>query len=367
MSANVNSFKLEYKVTNTSADEVVVKVKGGLAYIIKSSAEATFREDRYLYVTIANVYLENLMINEGDALTKLDKKILSELAKEQQNYRSGNQMYYKDLPNSLQIQVYLGKSLVEENNALHSELLGITLYLGKMNINSPALNSPKHLFNEQLAEMNKEMACSGTLSYVVYVNDPRRVSKPLYTNALGKSHQVPILYDDNRKPGLYVGISCGIEPREVLYYTFEDLEKPKLLEGIGIFETKAACDEGGNTERYLSVERRNKDLIKDIDALKKTLEATVSNLEETEFRNARLVTEIDKVKADCKNEITQMKIQHQLYSDMTKHEHRLSATVSKANIEMLKNKGAQNTWGDFAKAVGTLAGVAFTGYKLLTS
>ena len=54
-------------------------------------------------------------------------------------------------------------------------------------------------------------------------------------------------------------------------------------------------------------------------------------------------------------------------SDLFKFETRIKDTVNKANTELVKQKGAQNSWGDFAKAVGTLAGVAITGYKLLTA
>lgn len=366
MSADMHCFRLDYRITNTSKDEVVVKVKGGLSYLIRGSKEPSFQNEQMLYVSINGIYLDNIMIDETQALTKLDRRILIELGKELQRLRDNNPHYYSTLTNNLQIAIKLTEGLVETHNAICSELLGITLYLGIQNRDQPCLNSPGHTFREMFEHLREESGENGGLHYFIYVNDPNRVAPVYWTNCLGRSFEVPRLNNDLKKPGLYIGLSRGIEPRETLYYTFDQLDT-KLLEGAGIFESKAACDKGGNTERYLAVESRNKDLVKEVRELKTQLDSVSESLEKADTSNGILRAELEKVKYDHKQELSSIKLQHQVSSDISKAENRIQGVVSKANFDLVKHKASQNTWGDFAKAVGTLAGVAFTGYKLFTS
>jgi len=355
---------MNYRVTNASPDALVVKVKGGLSYLIKASKEATIMQEHLLYVSVPNIYLDSIEIREDQALTKLDRRILSELSKEYDTQKKSELGYYSGLTTSLETKIVLGSSLIEDNNAIHSELLGITLYLGANNFRQPALNTPtmtlKELFDKNSED---EMQC---LSYIVYVNDPKRVSSPYWTNVKGISTPIPTVSNLSKQPGLYVAISRGITPREELYYAFEELNT-KLVEGLGIFESKAACDKGGNTERYASAEEKVKELSKDKGKLLeqvKTLGERVVNLEE---QLGRASDENTRLKYEHKTELGQLKHTHQMNSEMSKFENRLTTTVSKANFDLVKHKASQNTWTDFAKAVGTLAGVAFTGYKLLTT
>lgn len=366
MSADMNCFRLAYRVTNTSQCEVVVKVKGGLSYLIRSSKEATFINERMLYVEINSIYLDNVIIDETESLTKLDRRILIELSKEVQRLRENNPHYYRELTNNLSIGIALTQSLIESNNAIHSELLGITLYLGVQNASQPSLNTPGATFKELFEKANRESGESNALTYTVYLNDPKRVSPTLYTNIWGRSVEIPCVNNILKDPGLYIGLSRGIEPRETLYYSFEQLNT-KLLEAAGIFESKAACDKGGNTERYLSVEGKNKDLVKEVRELNTQVYNLTESVDKLETANSRLTTDLEKAKYEHKHEVAQLKMQHQVATDITKAENRINTTVSKANFDMVKHKASQSTWGDFAKAVTTLAGVAFTGYRLLNS
>lgn len=378
MTAELHCFKLDYRITNVANKELVVKVKNGLSYIVKRSEQPTYRAEQIVYVNMENVYLENLNIDPTQALTKLDRVILQGMKDEQDRQMTGrNEVYYKNLTNNIGIKVVLGQSLVERNNAIHSELLGITLYIGGENLDQPCLNTPGFTLQELFEQQDEEAGTKNCLSYFVYVNDPLRTFKTLYVNVMGKSVEVPVDDDKNKQPGLYIGISRGIEPRETPYYTFASLDD-KTLEQLGLFKSKSDCDQGGNTERFLTAETRNKELSKEVAKHRENLESLTDMLAKSEIVNARLGQDLSKSRDDHKTEVTRLKYEHNLEvtqlkhqskmsSDMFKYETRMKDTVNKANFDMVKQKGSYNSWGDFAKAVGTLAGVAFTGYKLLTS
>jgi len=378
MATELNSFQLKYRVTNISNKEIIVKVKGGLSYIVQRGQEATYISEQQIHVVIENVYLDNLMIDVNAALTKLDKSILAEMSKEQERLRKSNSDYHIRMPVTLQVQLDLHQGMVERNNAIHSELLGITLYLGSSNMDQPCLNTPAFTMQELFENPGDEsIQGKAALHYFVYINDPNRVSKPLYTNIMGKSTEVPIDYDANKQPGLYVGISRGIEPRGTQYYAFGELDDQKLTH-LGLFKTKAECDAGGNTERFLTAESKNRELNKDINSMRTQIENLSETLAKSESNVFRLTNDMTKLKDEHKIELNTIKLEHRIEantlkhsgkmaSDLFKFETRIKDTVNKANTELVKQKGAQNSWGDFAKAVGTLAGVAITGYKLLTA
>ena len=378
MTTELNCFQLNYRITNISSKEIIVKIKGGLSYIVQRGSEATYINEQQIHVVIENVFLDNLMIDVNAALTKLDKAVLMELSKEHERLKKTNNEYHIRMPVSLRVSLDLHKGLVERNNAIHSELMGITMYVGSENLNQPCLNTPAFTMQELFENPGDEsMQSKGGLHYFVYVNDPQRVNKPLYTNIMGESTEVPVDYDANKQPGLYVGISRGIEPRGTQYYAFGELNDQKLTQ-LGLFKTKAECDLGGNTERFLTAESKNRDLIKDANSMRTQIQNLTEALGKSETNVFRLNNELIKVKDEHKLEINAIKMEHRMEantlkhsgkmaSDLFKFESRIKDTVNKANTELVKQKGAQNSWGDFAKAVGTLAGVAITGYKLLTA
>lgn len=377
MSTELNSWRMRYRVTNASSDELIVKIKGGLSYIIRQSKEATFDRERFIYVTLENILLDNLRVDEDQALSKLDRVILREINLEKRRIQETTAEYFKTLPNDLTTRIRLTEDLVERNNAIHSELLGVTLYCGGENVYQPSLNTPDQTFAELFEDYNKDetIKADGGLHYFVYINDPQRISKPTYTNVMGKAVEVPIVMDSKRLPGLYIGLFTGIEPRETLYYTFETLTDKKAA-ALGLFQSKKECQEGGNTERYLSAENKNRDLIKDNGRLSDQVENITTLLGKADVTIAGLVSENTQLKHDHKNEIKQLKMEHnfeltqvrnqsKISADMFKFESRIKDASTKANLDFIKQKSDHNNWGEIAKAVGTLAGVAFTGYKLL--
>ena len=91
---DMNCFRLDYRITNISAKEIIVKVKGGLSYIVKRSNQPTYRTEHQVHICIQGVYLENLQVDERAALTKLDKTILVEVSKERSRLLKVNKQYH---------------------------------------------------------------------------------------------------------------------------------------------------------------------------------------------------------------------------------------------------------------------------------
>jgi hypothetical protein len=365
MSRQLQCFRLDYRVTNYSVTPVLVKLKGGLSYIVQRADETTFQNERFLYVTLSNVQLKQLMINESEALTKLDREILRQLAEKKREIEDKGSLIFKDMAQDLEVKIPLGGHLVERNQGIHSELLGFTLYPDASDLNRPALNTPEQTHQDLAAELTDPDEMYPTF-YMIYINDPKRVTKPFYINLGGKAVEVPVAFNSSRPAGLYTTLKNSKESPVKQYYPFEDLAD-KFLESVGVFKSRQLAVENGNTERYLNAEQRVKESATENKKLRDSNEAYVDTLRKTEERLVRTTLDLQRVTETHANEIKLMKNNERLSLDMMKHEARIKDVVQKANFDYVKQRSDSSNWGELAKAVGTLAGIAFTGYKLLSS
>jgi hypothetical protein len=378
METEISSFKLNYRIVNRSSQEMVVRAKGGLGYIIRRAKEPSYSEQRQVHVHIPQVVMANLLIDENAALTLFDKQLLRGIRKDRDRLKDSDTGFFDMFSQDINVVIALTSSLVEKNDAIHSEILGITLYNGMENANQPSLNTPPFTLQELCkATLGDQPLPKGGLHYFVYVNDPRRESDPLYTNLKGRAVEIPVVYDDEKQPGLYTGLMYGNESPVILYYTFEGLDA-KIVESLGLFRSKTACENGGNTERALNAENRVKDLGKEIGKLKEQNTDLQDLLDKSEGANGRLTKDLAQARLDHKTEVVQLKHEHRVEmsqlkhqtkvsGDIFKYESRIKDTVNKASLELVKQKGSANNWGEFGKAMGAVAGIAFTGYKLFTS
>lgn len=378
MENDISAFKLTYRIVNRSSQELVVRAKGGLGYIIRRAKEPSYSEQRQVHVTLPQVIMANLLIDENAALTLFDKKLLKAIRVDRDRIKESDTVFFDMFSQDINVIIALTSSLVEKNDAIHSEILGITLYNGAENANQPALNTPSFTLQELAGTILGETALpKGGLHQFIYVNDPRRQCNPMYANVMGRAVEVPVVYDEGIQPGLYIGILHGNETPQTLYYTFEGLDT-KLMEAKGLYSTKAACESGGNTERALTAENKAKDFSKELVKAKDHATGLQELLQKSETVNSRLGKDLAQSRQDHKTEVAQLKHEHRLEisqlkhqtkvsGDIFKYETRIKDTVAKANMEFVKHKSSVNNWGEFAKAVGAIAGVAFTGYKLFTS
>lgn len=376
----MNTFRLNYRVVNLSNEEMIVKAKGGLGYIIRRCKEPTYSTSRKVFVELTGVYLENLLVDEELAMTLFDAALLREIKREVERVKknTGSEYYVKNFSNNLHVVINLTSSLVERNDAIHSEILGITLYNGLANAHQPGLNTPAYTFQELFnTTVADQPLPRGGLHHFIYNNDPQRQLKTMWTNIMGKAVQVPVVSDETRQPGLYMGVMLGNELPQTLFYTFDGLDK-KTKEALGLFDTRAECESGGNTERALAAEKRVGELGKDLNKTHDQISNLSSLLQRAEDNCTRLTNELTQTKQDNRTELNQIKHRHEvemsqlkhqtkMSGDMFKYEARIKDAAVKANMDMMKHKGSVNTWGEFAKAIGTIAGLGFTGYKLFTS
>jgi len=370
-------FKIEHKIANQSNKHpLIVKVKGGLSYIIRATNTPTYNNEQSVTVTLVDVYLESLNIDPNSALTKLDRHILEKLSAERNKLLGNDQYYHRDLPSTITVKVHLEAEHADENLAIHSELLGMTMYRGIGHVTSPSLKTPTATLREAL-DQYEEQGKNNRLYYCVYVNDPKRTQNQMYVNVMGKSTEVPIVYDEDQKAGLYIGLSLGNKPRETLFYSFHELTTEKL-EGMGIFRSKAECDKGGNTARYIEAENKIKQLQKDLGDKTSRLEDTTGKLEKAEGTIEDLSASLNQLKLDHKAQLEKMRTEYwvkathteqqsKMTDNMFKFENRIKDITQKANMDNLKQKSNVSLWGDLLKAGGALLGIGITGYRLLTS
>lgn len=371
------SFKLNYRIVNKTRHELIVRAKGGLGYIIRKCKEANFSADRTIYVEMTSVYFNNLIIDEKAALTLFDKRLLKEIKLEVERIRNANNCTPDVFPHNVMVSIKLGDHLVERNDAIHSEILGITLYPNAEHADAPAMNTPGYVLKELLETKAEGMETpKGGLHCFIHVNDVRRVSNPYFMNIMGQALEVPIVNDPDRESGIYIGMVYGNEIPHTVFYTFEGMDK-STRESVGLFLTKAECELNGNTERLLKAERKVVDHTKEIHRLVESSQTLQQLLDKSTENNVELNKTLSQVRLDNKAEmnvlkhehwveLSQLKHQSKMTGDIFKFETRVKDTVSKANMDFVKQRSSVNTWGEFTKAFGAIAGLAFTGYQLFT-
>lgn len=378
MDSEVKCFRLNYRVVNHSSEELIIKAKGGLGYIVKRTVEPSYNTTRKVYVELDSVVMANLLIEPKHAYTHFDRALLKAIDKERKRLKENNEFNYRTFTQNLRVLINLTSDLVEKNDAIHSEILGITMYSGMENLHEPSFNTPEDTMN-QLSNLTMpgDDHIKNALHYFTYLNDPRKTVNTPYTNVMGCAVQIPVVHDDSKPTGLYTGVLNGKEKRQTIYYALADLNK-KVFEELGLYETKADCENGGNTHRALSAEAKVKELTKDLAKQRDSLDEQIELLNKSEELRVQLVRDIANLKQDHKSEvqmlkheskleISQLKHQSKVSGDIFKYETRMKDTATKASMDFIKQKSTANNWGEIAKAVGAVATVAFTGYKLITA
>lgn len=377
MESNISNFKLEYRISNNSNNELVVKTQGGLNYIIRKAGEYAHpnSQSRKVFIKITGVKFKDLWLDPKNARTRFDMKVLELLKIEADKVKTLDEMSYNKFSHNLSVVVTLSTSLADENDIIHSDILGISLYSDKEAARVSPICSPEFTLN-QLLDGGKDVRSNqpnGGLHYFVYLNDPLSKMRPLYTNVMGKAIQVPIVNEPAKPGGLYIGFQNSNLLPQTIYYTFDELGKDEL-DSLGLFQTREECALGGNTERALSAENKLKSNYKVIENLQGDKAKLEDLLIKSEQSVAKLGNELLQAKAEHRQEIIQMKNDHkmdllknQMSQEALKASGVIKETVAKANMELDKKRNNANNFGEVAKAVGAIASIVATGYKLYTS
>lgn len=299
------SFRLEHEIVNNSTQlDLVVAHKGGLKYVIRKKDEVSFDKTQYIAVKLHAVVLKQLHLDPSRALTRLDKEIMEKLLEEADKLKNSETTYFPSLEDTVLARVELHQRHAEDNGAIHSELLGLTLYSGSGNIHKEPLNVPTSTLSSAIDQLYRNNP-RNAVHYCAYAVDPRRTQNPFYVNVAGRATEVPVNYDEQGTTGLYIGISVGELPPETLFYDFDSLSKD-MLESLGIFHSKAEAMKNGNTERYLEAEKKVENLSKELESKIKLLRDTTGRLEKSEKQIEGLELQVTNIKQNHLMELARL-------------------------------------------------------------
>lgn len=375
----MNSFRLEREIINgSSTSDIVVKIKGGLSYIIKRRSEADYDTSGDIVLLRMNGVTPNCIQFDPDhATTKFDKYVMSQFKErlETETSRSG---YFTGMTVNLVVHVKLSGEVAEEGGFIHSEMLGMTLYRGRGYLTHQPLNVPKATLGGILSALKDSTGNKRMAYYCAYVNDPQNTQHPYYVNLGGKATEVPVEHDESIQPGLYVGVDSGNTSPDILFYSFDGLDKD-TLERLGIFMNKAEALKGGNTERYVEAESKIKDLSKALERKSDELREAQVKLSRLEEQLKEVNTQVTFMKQDHKNALEKLRmdaaaaahkssrseINNKEESDRNKFEMRNREFYAKITLDQTRKQNNLSGWGELLKGVGSLVGIFLTGFKLL--
>lgn len=375
MESDVASFRLEYRVTNFSNEEMVVKTRGGLNYIIRKSKQLVGGSgSRKVFIKLCNVRFQDLWLDPASARTRFDQHVMSTIQAERDHIQEHQTFGFDRFSHDINVTVNLTRDLADENDAIHSDILGVTFFGSPEQAGYSPIDTPDYTLAELFdVETDEHQAPKGGLHYFIHLNDPMSTQQPYYTNVMGKAVQVPIVNNPEIQPGLYVGLSYSNVPPTKLYYPFAQVDK-ETLDFLGLFKTRADCELGGNTERYLAAESRLKTTQTQLNKTQSEYESVVNLLEKAQEKAADLDDELSQLRRDHRYEIQTLKQDHrmelsklQFTSDTNKAKSEIDRSIIKASADLTKQRSSANNWGEIAKAAGAIATVLFTGYQLCTS
>jgi len=376
----MNSFKLEREIINGGTDcDLVVVHKGGLRCIVRKRDEPTFEKDKYLVVKLVNINLETIHIDPSHALTKLDREIMDRLKEEVERLKNSEATYFRTLNDTVSVKITLGARFADDTTAIHSEMLGLTIYPGSGHKNKDALNVPTTNLADSIAQLQRNNP-RFAIHYCAYVVDPRRTQKPFYVNVAGRATEVPVVQNEQDSAGLYIGISIGEKLPELLFYSFDNMTDD-LLDSLGIFTSKADAMKYGNTERYLEAESRVKDISKELDDKKKLLRDSTIRLEKAEDQVSDLSLQITHMKQSHAMDLARLKQDIKAAEDKharsdhsnkeeiarVKAEMRRKETRDKHALEQAKQRSILSWVSDALKTVGATVGICLAGFRFFWS
>jgi len=367
-------FFLEYQIANRSNREMVVKTRGGLNYIIRRSKNLVHREDRRVYVKLSNARLDGLLLDSRVARTPFDKLLLERIEEARKKAIDAsllNSGFAQDISTSIELDASLRDP---ETDAITSDILGISLFPNEDGIDVPALGTPDYTLRELFDDAIEASGSRSSLKYSVFVNDPANQQKTYYVNVMGKAMAVPVERSLSEASGVYVGVRIGENLPNTLFYSFDTLDA-STMGMIGLYSSKVdALQGGGNTERCVAAEAKLKELSAANQKLAVDYERLNGFFLDKEEQVLELGSELAQIKQVHKQEIYHLKQSHQQELqklqtgfEMTKVRNEMDKMLVKANTDFIRQRNSVNNWGEIAKAVGAIAGVVATGYKLYTS
>lgn len=333
-------FKMSYDIENNDHKPIHVRLKGGIEYKVSKSEHPTFNKSPSVLVALECVDLRELKLNPQHALTVFDrallKKITAVIAEEIECAINPD----TELRNkSIKVNLYLNNELVEKNNAIHSELLGFTLYTGDYDREIPPLNTPFEVLDEMHGEQDKTNSINISFELI----DPTQRAGVLWTNLLGEAKPIYRSQGRTQPEGLYVVLEGNRIETKRFHIPLDDITN-KLLQGYGIFMTEREAIEGGNSKALLQLEDQIKELRKENRQYEGVFRKQSETIQGIESKLVALQSDLSR----------------------TKHTSGMKDLFHKHEVSMLKSKSSQDDFGNLVKNTTAVCSLGITLYKLLT-
>lgn len=333
-----NGFKLSYRIDNTSDSSIWVKVKGGLSYEVTRPEKPSVYKEQNIEVKLLNVDIAMLSLNIDDALTPLDKEIiqnmivwLEEEKKRMLGTYSGNRAFTTTIKLTAQHTV--------ENDVIHSEMLGITLFASANRSNKHARNTPQAALDKLEDTEYKDNSLTTSIQLV----DPDNRYGSLWVNLLGRAIKLETQRTLNAVPGLYIISNIDGNTYLKKYFGFNDINE-KLLEEYGIFTTKREAElQGGNTEKIIKLEKQAVENKKSIQVYADDAIRQIGKIAQLEIKLANHASSIGRLKES----------------------YTIKEATQKSEFNMLKLKSQHDGFGSTVKNISAVLGLGLTVYKLM--
>ena len=354
-------------VANTTDESVSAKSRAGLEYIIPTTNKERNVTGGSVRIVIEykNVYVDRLMFRPDTATTKLDKDIMQLFDNRLQEMLK-NPHLSRNMVQTISVGIVLKRSHVEDDDGIHSDLLGTSFFMDndlsrKANVGIPkgttAAVNHKLMWDPtpipEYTEENRDRCVGSENRLTVLYNDPDNIFSGLWMNILGTARKLNRTAITNALPGLYITYRSGISNNELVerYYSFEELDA-KMLEKLGIFQSKEQAQKGGNTERYLEAEA-------EIKSTEAKLFGARKEITQLTDRNNNLLKDLNK------EETTTLRLTAEIV--FLKQDSRLKDREQKIAMETIKGSNKPSgtaTFVEICKGASLLTGAVVTAYKV---
>lgn len=356
-----------WRMINKSNESVSVKSRAGMEYIVPTLRNNRDVDGGFIQVLLEykNIYIDQIIFSSTASTTKLDKCLLEAMEERRQQMLKNPQLA-RNMPHTLCVEVVLKQMHVDEDDGIHSDLLGVSFFMdndlsrkGSVGIakGSTAAVNNKLMWEQDSSddypeEQKDRCVCNETRLTVLY-NDPNNIFSGLWMNVLGQAKRLNKASIANVLPGLYITYRSGLSNNELVdrYYSFEELNS-KVLDTLGIFTSKELAQKGGNTERYLEAES-------EIKSLESKLQYARKEITQLTDKNSNLLKDLSKEETAVIRLITE--------NTFLKQESRLKDREQKIAMETIKGNSKPSvtaTFVDICKGASLLTGAAVTAYKV---
>ncbi len=336
------SASMSFKILNKMTSPLLVQQRGVINYIVPGIKEPSYSNEVSLSVTL-DVHIPNMVLFDPDAqLNPLDKDIITELEKAIDRETENHYLTTHSIVTITVVVPLTDKHAVGPDKTIVSEVLGITL---GQDVDSKKRSFSKDSANYGLSELKKDVKKEmndGELVMGIKLVDRNNFTSNLWVNVFGSPAIIPKNNSGEIPDGLYI-ISCNNQSgNETTFIPIHELNND-IFTQYGIYDSKIAALAGGHNKFIQELQSK-------VSSSRDELEKQKSILKSNDIKFLTLLQEHNGLKQQ---------------TALFKQQQKIVEERNKTQLETIKTKQGATSAGEFIKSVVSIAGVAFTGLKLL--